>query len=387
MKQVINCIWKHPGAPFVYLCSDMLGQEEILINVSKTFGSKIFVDKANSPECFQVLALTVPQILSQDPSSRFQVIEGFPKLCERAQAKLSEAQVNSLPEPLIIRTSAQWYVCEEDFPKSERRQKERLKEAVMDQFGIWHVCYSIHSSRQELEWALQLLAPKWVISTTPCCRAMELGYVKKNCCSRHITPSDPLWKLLEIGVEAYSNSDLSVAGVGCSPKLEGSSKTCAESQQPLVKESAANQKEQLDLYSPSIRPLTLFGKARFSLQDSTFQPEQKETMVMKSSPQPIVTNRGENEFSSIQDTVELKCENSLERKIEVDVTEVPSERLMENGTDVSKNVSRDPGIFSRGFNERLRKLYRSMNVSVPQPLPSLVELMNSNKRAKKMHWR
>ncbi|RVW33455.1 hypothetical protein CK203_111725 [Vitis vinifera] len=347
MKQVINCIWKHPDAPIVYLCSDMLGQEEILINVSRIFGSKIFVDKANNPECFQALTHMVPEILSQDPSSRFQVFEGFPKLCERAQAKLAEAQANSLPEPLIIRPSAQW---------------------------------------QELEWALQLLAPKRVVSTTPSCRAMELNYVKKHCFSSHITSSDPLWKLLDIGVEACSNLDASVKVVGCSPMMEGSSKTCAESQLQLVKISAATQKEQLDLSTPSERPpLTLFGKARFGFQDSTFQHEQEKTMVMKSDPQQIVTNRAENESSS-QD-VELECENSLEKKIEVDVTEVPSEKLVEKETEVCKIASQAPIILSRGFNESLRNLYRSMNVSVPQPLPSLVELMNSNKRAKKMRWR
>lgn len=386
IQQVINCIWKHPDAPIVYLCSDMLGQEEILINVSRIFASKIFVDKANNPECFQALTHMVPEILSQDPSSRFQVFEGFPKLCERAQAKLAEAQANSLPEPLIIRPSAQWYACEEDLPKTERRKKESFNEAVRDQFGIWHVCYSIHSSRQELEWALQLLAPKRVVSTTPSCRAMELNYVKKHCFSSHITSSDPLWKLLDIGVEAYSNLDASVKVVGCSPMMEGSSKTCAESQLQLVKISAATQKEQLDLSTPSERPpLTLFGKARFGFQDSTFQHEQEKTMVMKSDPQQIVTNRAENESSS-QD-VELECENSLEKKIEVDVTEVPSEKLVEKETEVCKIASQAPIILSRGFNESLRNLYRSMNVSVPQPLPSLVELMNSNKRAKKMRWR
>ena len=42
-----------------------------------------------------------------------------------------------------------------------------MNEAVRDQFGVWHVCYSIHSSKEELEWALQLLVPRWAISTTP----------------------------------------------------------------------------------------------------------------------------------------------------------------------------------------------------------------------------
>ena len=92
MEQVINCIWKHPDARVIYLACDLLGQEEILKDVSKTFGSKIFVDKEKNPECFRALTLTAPKILSEDPSSHFQVLEGFPRLNERAKAKLTEAQ-------------------------------------------------------------------------------------------------------------------------------------------------------------------------------------------------------------------------------------------------------------------------------------------------------
>ena len=179
MKQVINCIWKHPDAPVVYLTRDLLGQEEILANVSQTFRSKIFVDKASKLECFQALTLTFLDIISEDSLSLFQVLDGFPKLYEKTKAKLLKAQVLCQPAPLIIHPSAQWYACVEEFSKNESQRKLRMNEAVRDQFGVWHVCYSIHSSKEELEWALQLLVPKWVVSTTPCCRAMELDFVKK----------------------------------------------------------------------------------------------------------------------------------------------------------------------------------------------------------------
>ena len=192
MKQVINCIWKHPDAPVVYLTCDLLGHEEILANVSQTFGSKIYVDKASNPECFQALTLTFPNIISEDSSSRFQVLDGFPKLYERAKAKLSEAQAHCQPAPLIIRPSAQWYACEEEFSENESQRKLRMNEAVKDQFGVRHVCYSIHSSKEELEWTLQLLVPKWVVSTTPSCSAMELDFVKKHCFGNQVAPSDPI---------------------------------------------------------------------------------------------------------------------------------------------------------------------------------------------------
>ena len=54
----------------------MLGQEEILVNVSETFGAKIYVDKAKYSECFENLALTVPEILCEDPASRFHLFDG-----------------------------------------------------------------------------------------------------------------------------------------------------------------------------------------------------------------------------------------------------------------------------------------------------------------------
>jgi hypothetical protein len=48
------------------------------------------------------------------------------------------------------------------------------KEAEKDQFGVWHVCFSMHSSRQELQAALDVMLPKKVISSTPHCAATEL---------------------------------------------------------------------------------------------------------------------------------------------------------------------------------------------------------------------
>lgn len=49
-----------------------------------------------------------------------------------------------------------------------------LTKATKDEFGVWHVCYSMHSSRGELERALEVLNPAEVISTTPHCGACDL---------------------------------------------------------------------------------------------------------------------------------------------------------------------------------------------------------------------
>ena len=68
-----------------------------------------------NPKCFQALTLAFPEIISEDSSSRFQVLDGFPMLYERAKAKLLEPQANCQHELLIIGPSAQWYACEEEY--------------------------------------------------------------------------------------------------------------------------------------------------------------------------------------------------------------------------------------------------------------------------------
>ncbi|KAI5430396.1 hypothetical protein KIW84_034830 [Lathyrus oleraceus] len=106
IQQVVNCIWKHPDASKVYLTCDVLGQEDILVQVSQTFGAKIYVNKAQNPECFKNPMVTAPEIRCEDPSARFHLFDGSPGLYERAQAKLVEAKATLQTEPLIVRPSA-----------------------------------------------------------------------------------------------------------------------------------------------------------------------------------------------------------------------------------------------------------------------------------------
>ncbi|XP_078158692.1 uncharacterized protein LOC144554246 isoform X3 [Carex rostrata] len=176
IQQVIDCIWKHPNAPVVYLACDPLGHEKILIEVSRTFGSKIYVDQSTWPDCFNNLAHTAPHVISNDPSCRFQVVRSK-GLYQRARDTLINAQNNHQPTPLFIRPSTQWYAI----ASKARAHTPSLTEPEQDEFGRWHVCFSMHSSCEELELALVLLQPKWVISTTPRSLAMDLSYVKKYC--------------------------------------------------------------------------------------------------------------------------------------------------------------------------------------------------------------
>ncbi|KAF6167169.1 hypothetical protein GIB67_029807 [Kingdonia uniflora] len=360
IRQVINCIWKHPDAPLVYLTCDLLGQEEILMEVSRIFGPKIYVDKITSVECFRVLSLTAPDILCEDPTSRFQVF-GFPKFLERAQAKLTEARINSKAEPLFIRPSAQWYACDDRKPK--------CREAEKDSFGVWHVCYSIHSSQEELEWALQLLQPKNVVSTTPGCRAMELNYVKNHCLTKtQVTSDDPLWKLLDITVEVGSTSpiDSSLPDVA-SINLEIPAQTSSEIKSPRKVLSTSVVELSLNL-SPSKRPpITLFGRARFGLEGDKFLHEPERIIVPTKIDEPPVSPTRSEEPELASQELSLNPDEGEEKKIEA-VRSFSHSCVVES---------------PKRLDECLRKLYRSMNVPVPRPLPSLVELMNSRKRAKR----
>jgi DNA cross-link repair 1A protein len=68
--QVIVCILKHPDAPLVYLHCERLGREEILREVSRAFGSKIYLEKGWNLDYFDTLS---PEIITDDPTCRFQV--------------------------------------------------------------------------------------------------------------------------------------------------------------------------------------------------------------------------------------------------------------------------------------------------------------------------
>lgn len=396
-KQVLNCIWKHPDATRVYLICDMLGQEEIPVNVCQIFGGKIYVDKAKNPECFKNLALIAPEILCEDPSSRFHLSDGSPGLYERARAKLVEAKATLQPEPLIIRPSAQWYACEEGFSDIENAKKKRTSEAVKDQFGVWHVCYSMHSSREELEWALQLLSPRWVVSTTPSCRAMELNYVKKHCFKSKAALNNSVLKLLDMTVETSDNVEALVKSVSCFPVLEGIPQPCVQTKSPVKHCTEAKAPEELPLPGKRL-PVTLFGRARLGLQDITFS--QGSNILPVNALSEEVSSDAPQEFLDNVENDEVKCDRSLERKEDSHpVKKYQWERSQEREEDSylvkeykQSEVQEDTRFHksasysdtgSSGLSESVRKLYRSMNIPVPQPLPSLVSLINSNKRFKR----
>uniref|UniRef100_A0ACD5ZWC6 Uncharacterized protein n=1 Tax=Avena sativa TaxID=4498 RepID=A0ACD5ZWC6_AVESA len=488
IRQVINCIWEHPNAPTVYLVSDMLGQEDILIEVSRVFGSKIYVDRDKNSYCYHNLSLVAPEILTEDTSSRFQVME-FPRLSERAADMLALARAKQQPEPLIIRPSSQWYA---HYASQEASQKQKLvlTKPMRDEFGVWHVCLSMHSSREELEQALRFLQPKWVISTTPPCLAMDLAYVKKHCFVSKLGPDDPLWKLLGIPhgnstvVGSLQAAPTAVEAMSQSEEEDTWSAICSQvlqsDEEPVVENFAVE----------VVPPVTLFGRARFGLpQDCELWKDEYEsvqvdkevkveeelqnsntksfklwkdvkpdkgvadvidsTLALKkglhgSEAEPELQNNCEfidevinitegevqEHSSSTEGCVELakdvKRSKGTERiraarfvsREDISIARAklwevrrPRERVgfiveavgKEDKVEATEELpSEDPTVLlditnkaegpgtdradttgvgsSKVLNAKLRSLYRSMNVAVPRPLPSLVELMGASKR-------
>ncbi|XP_034600289.1 uncharacterized protein [Setaria viridis] len=486
-----DSIRQHPNAPVVYLVCDMLGQEDVLIEVSKAFGSKIYVDRDKNSDCHQTLSHVAPEILAgaAASSSRFHVIP-FPRLSERATEILALARARQQPEPLIIRPSSQWYAYY-DPPEGSAQQKPLLTEPMRDEFGVWHVCLSMHSSREELEQALGILKPKWVVSTTPPCMAVDLSYVKKHCALSRFGPDDPIWKLLGIpdGMSTGISKPQAALTVEAVGEREQEFSSCTD-------ECGSDDRSQAEAAEPTpadfeIRiepPVTLFGSARFGLvqheselwgheyqivemidnaeleakdsatktgccnnskpdesveiidltevatKEQTSVPESellkgsksddgaevvdltedgRKQMSFIAEPEQSMDDKGNGEVESVeaqeqdqtvhydlQEVCRHKVTDAGKNRMEVtkeisisavhvkvsatinkddDTSTSETGENSDQGSERSSDSSTTVGS-SKGLNTNLRRLYRSMNVSVPRPLPSLVELMGASKR-------
>ncbi|CAN6901197.1 unnamed protein product [Brassica oleracea] len=212
----------------------------------------------------------------------------------------------------------------------------------------------MHSSREELESAMRVLSPRWVVSTVPSCRAMELDYVKKNCFISRFSSDDPFWKLLDIDMEVSSGAVTDTQTVTLSCCLVSDVDFANTKMEPVIEASTI--KKQLLSLSPEKNnlPVTLFGRARLSSQVSDQLHERK---VIHSACVEKLNLEEAAEYDTKQETVEEASCRSF-------------------SSSSSKESCRD-------LSGELRKLYRSMNAPVPRPLPSLTELMNARKRARK----
>ncbi|TVU39778.1 hypothetical protein EJB05_13217, partial [Eragrostis curvula] len=140
---------------------------------------------------------------------------------------------------------------------------------MRDEFGVWHVCLSMHSPREELEEALGILRPRWVVSTTLPCIAMDLSYVKKHCCLSHLCPNDPLWKLIGVPDGMTTVTVSPQPSMRTVQGIEESEAAVAYSVEEFRSDDSVQvEVAELTLEGFEIRvepPLTLFGRAMFGL--------------------------------------------------------------------------------------------------------------------------
>lgn len=361
---------------------------------------------------------------------------GFHQLYDRAIKELAEARENLQPEPLFIRPSTQWYAI------SARNQKPSLTEAEQDEFGIWHVCFSIHSSHDELEQALQLLQPHWVISTTPPCFAIELSYVKKHCFKTRLTADDPLWKIFRDPLEKSVSSPCSVLPYETQTNEDNSNFVVDDDHSSSTSDGCTY----LDVIStlelkfvpppPSEEPeITLFGRARFASQAIDIMKEEYIALEEARACVPTDSVHGSSEDvetysardfdtkqspSSQQDAMEVgddvaSCKheatstqlqayqvkslptvqhNMLVVSDQLEKSEVAEESKSLSSTESltmvrsaqTTDCQKEPLCIigsSKCLNTSLKRFYRSRNIPVPRPLPSLVRLLESSKRVKK----
>ncbi|KAJ4775699.1 DNA cross-link repair family protein [Rhynchospora pubera] len=365
IQQVKNCIKMHPNAQVVYLSCDLLGQEEILIEISKEFQSSIYVDQLSVPDCFQVISHIAPEIMTNDSSARFHVI-GFPKLNERAARKFSEARNNNEQEPLFIRPSTYWYASHED------AENLSLTDAERDEFGVWHICYSMHSSRHELEWALRHLKPKWVVSTTPPCLAMDLAYVKKHCFKTRLEADDPIWNLFNL------SSPEKCATIACASNGNSEVGECTNASKSIVEDSKPDRKRKI--CSPlKKQEVTLFGRARLGLEETQLWEREEEEGENGKKKCHVLTMEKDLELEIVSVEPFIEQPSSLPVNISLKDKELQVDR---EKMEMALNGNKNQGDRSIYINESLKKMYRSRNVPVPRPLPSLVELMSSTKRVR-----
>lgn len=425
IKQVKQCIWNHPEAPLVYLACDLLGQETLLNSLCNCFGCKIYVDKHNLADFYGTLAVVAPNLITDDPqSTRFHVCEGFPKLYDRASQKFAAAHKNSEPEPLFIRPSAQWYtygerlegvgsgllilekICQKPPSITRRRSKAVPTQAERDPFGIWHVCYSMHSSQEELEAFLLKLRPRQVVSTTPNCKATELSYVQALNC-------DQAYQRVDRSFVSLASAEGKDAVQDTNKDLPSENKDFSEEIKGMP--AAERGKHPSFLLTSQSRSIPLFGMAVAGLPPSPPVSFDSEEYLSEDEDEAnSASDCAEIHKTSVSDCPEIHKTTSLEtinRNTVIQIVQcfnhenpVPNQVYQQNAVgsyteERYNSIEKERQIRSEvlvspvkdyssypikncGFGETTRRIYRSLNMSIPRPLPSLLEIDREIKRSK-----
>ncbi|TVT98442.1 hypothetical protein EJB05_56271, partial [Eragrostis curvula] len=340
----------------------MLGQEDVLVEVSRAFGSKIHVDRDKNPDCHYKLLHVALEILTGDPVSRFHVMS-FPWLSDRATEILALAQSRQEPEPLIIRPSSQWYTYYEVLEVSVKRRPV-LMEPMRDEFGVWHVCLSMHSSREEWsrhwgsfgpdgdDYASAELIDDVEIEVTE--QATEIGPSKEG--------------MADNSVEVTEITEVSGKVRNSANESDGELKA-------------------IDLTEDDIQ---VFSKAaEFRMDDTNVkfvkangEADQAQEQHLNAHNCMRVSEQGKNRTEAVKKISAVHTIVPSQGNMEAAEDGASPSKVYKNADNASERMGDSSTVIgaSKALSASLIRLYRSMNLPVPWPLPSLVELVGASKR-------
>ena len=252
---------------------------------------------------------------------------------------------------------------------SRRRVKSAPMEAERDAFGIWHACYSMHSSQDELEDFVSKLKPRRVISTTPHCRATELGYVVKSL--KIYSENAVNKKIISIPI-AVKKKSVVVENTKDETMIE-------KSKEPLLLASSESSAHCIPLFGMAVVGLLPSPPLSFTSEEDHSSCNIDDTAQSLISPpqgssdvphEYLMSHPMERQASALHD----EKQSSLE--------ENPTPSNMEGATSSSYLLEIPISSSSIGLNETSRRMYRSLNMGIPRPLPSLLELDREIKRSR-----
>ncbi|KAG0448741.1 hypothetical protein HPP92_027692 [Vanilla planifolia] len=185
---------------------------------------------------------------------------------------------------------------------------------------------------------------------------MELNYVKEHCYKTCIRPDDPIWKLFKSGSGKSLSSSIPTT-------LEASRKADVLDSVNVEKNIINSPEEILQSDSTANKVSALQNSGLFKL------------CTRKSVDYAKHRN---NDITFLCEESDRIGEDGCDLSMISEGTEQNTQKSKDDNTSCERNLSYIGS--SKRMNASLRRVYRSMNVPVPRPLPSLLELMRSRKR-------
>lgn len=211
--------------------------------------------------------------------------------------------------------------------------------------------------------------------------------MKKHCFTTRRIPDDPLWKIFKFSFKK--------------PIIDPALVKNEMVPLSVPMEVPAEVLEPVEIEFELTQPVTLFGRARFGTLDELAIIDEEKSEYISHEQHNLESGR-ESPTEELR-TVEKSTEElHVDEKEKTEQRKFYGERSMEElqvedgeidegeSTEQLQKEKKDLGLergkscigSSKELNKSLRQLYRSRNVPVPRPLPSLVELMEASKRVK-----